>query len=518
MRVALDKIPFFFFSILFGFIAIHAAKELDTSAIYNFTERIQIAAYALLFYLYKFILPIHLSAFYPYPFPPGKLPFFFWCFPLLVCALVGFVCYSIRFTRKLIFGFAFFFCATVLMLQFFAVGECFAADRYSYVPFIGLFYIAGEGFDYLSVSPWISKPWKFKSFLAVFIAGIFLLFFTTNKRIKIWKNSFGLFNDVVEKYPGEPFGYNFRGLEKEKTGDIKGALEDFNKALLLKPEFAIALNNRGSLRIKLMDYQGGIEDLNKSLVLFPYSDCYNNRGKANALLGNYHRALEDFSKAIQMGNTFMHLIMFNRAMVYYNTDTYNLACRDFTKAIELFPDYGDAYFYRGKCKYILTDFDGACKDWNQASHLGNENAAKTLTDNCFLFEDKNKYLGVVKQYYKSGNISVLGLYEGNQPFGHWKEFYDNPVPPNKQGTLMEEYDFDNGQKNGSDKYYHFNGKLWAERFYKDGKLWEVFSNFDINGRPLERGNFKKGSGNVNIYSEEGTLMETIVYVNGLKVQ
>ena len=106
---------------------------------------------------------------------------------------------------------------------------------------------------------------------------------------------------------------------------------------------------------------------------------------------------------------------------------------------------------------------------------------------------------------------MQGFYNGKTPFGKWKEYYEN-------GKTMEEYEFENGQRNGSDKFFHNNGQLWTERLYQNGKLWDIVCNFSLAGKPLEKGSLIKGKGTLNIYDENGSLLETLSYVDGVKIK
>jgi hypothetical protein len=56
---------------------------------------------------------------------------------------------------------------------------------------------------------------------------------------------------------------------------------------------------------------------------------------------------------------------------------------DFTKAIELNPEFSPAYINRGGCKYILYDVNGACSDWNKAAQLGNKEAEELKKKYCY---------------------------------------------------------------------------------------------------------------------------------------
>ncbi|WP_282053402.1 trypsin-like peptidase domain-containing protein [Maribacter luteus] len=62
---------------------------------------------------------------------------------------------------------------------------------------------------------------------------------------------------------------------------------------------------------------------------------------------------------------------------------------------------------------------------------------------------------------------------------------------------------------GEYTFYYPNGKLWSKRIYKDGLPWTVLSNYDLNGKPQEKGTLKEGEGTLYDWNEEGTVAEII---------
>lgn len=92
-----------------------------------------------------------------------------------------------------------------------------------------------------------------------------------------------------------------KGLEKYERQGYRGAIEDYDQAIQLKPDFASAYNNRGIVRSELGDKNGEIEDYDQAIRLKPNNaNAYTNRGIARRALGNKNGAIADLQKAAEL--------------------------------------------------------------------------------------------------------------------------------------------------------------------------------------------------------------------------
>ena len=185
--------------------------------------------------------------------------------------------------------------------------------------------------------------------------------------------------------------YISRGVSKIDLKDYKGSLADFNKAIELNPNCAIAYRCRGVSKGALKkDYNGAIADYTKALELDPnFSAVYFHRGCAKTSLEDYNGAISDYSKAIELNPNDADAYI-NLAGVYYNIGNnkiknkkdYKKNNSDFSKAIELNPDYADFYKCRGSAKADSKDYKGSLADFNKAIEL-NTNDAMLITTEVF---------------------------------------------------------------------------------------------------------------------------------------
>ena len=125
--------------------------------------------------------------------------------------------------------------------------------------------------------------------------------------MKIFSKIGTIFNGTGEEY----IEYNIRGEKKKFIDDYKGAIEEFSKAIKLKPNYEEAYYNRGMSKAKLKNYNSAIEDFTKSIELKPgYAVTHYRRGLAKYCLNDFSGALDDFNIAINLNPLYTE--------IYYN--------------------------------------------------------------------------------------------------------------------------------------------------------------------------------------------------------
>lgn len=397
INTLLEKLPFFLLSLAFGVVAVFAQKSSDAIQVFDFTlpQRIVFACYGFITYLYKLLLPISLYAFYPYPVKNGNdIPFQFYLYILFFLGLAVTVFYSLRFTRKIVFGFGFFAVTIFLVLQLLPVGMAIMADRYCYLPSIGIFYLAGELFIFL---------WRKKLKLApIVLLSAFTIFFSvkTYAVCGVWKNDLTLWNDAIRQDQTIPIAYYNRANIFRDENKIDEAFNDYDKAIKLKPDFIEAYVNRGAILRKEKKFDEALNDFNKAIELKPdYTEAYVNRGALFQDENKIEEALNDFNKAIKLKPDLALAYVYRGILLTYEKKN-DLAFDDYSRAIELKPDFIEAYYNRANLFRDEKKMNEAVKDYSKAIEL-KPDFIEAYVNRGALLRDGNKIEEALKDFNKA---------------------------------------------------------------------------------------------------------------------
>jgi protein O-mannosyl-transferase len=334
-KVLLENLPFLFLAIVLGIVALKAQHS--DSAIHvevaPFPRPMIYASYGFITYIIKILLPLQQSAYYPYPANPQEsVPVMYFIYIPLLILFIGFVFYSLRFTRKVFFGVAFYAATVFLVLQLVPVGGTIISERYSYIPSIGILYIAAEGLNRLWTSGRTAPRIAAGALLAVFV-----LFFSakTNAQSRIWKSDLTLWSDVIGRYDKISLAYLNRGLALEQENRSGDAVKDFSKAIELRSNYPKAYNSRGISFYKKEMYAEAMSDFSRAIEQKPdYANAYINRGNVFSDEKRYREAMDDYNRAIALEPA-SAMAYYNRALAESESGKMERACADFRYAGKL---------------------------------------------------------------------------------------------------------------------------------------------------------------------------------------
>ncbi len=370
IRTIAEKIPFFIVSVIFGIVALKIQSGSADAAIQSFTppQRIIFGCYGLLVYVIKFVLPVRLSAFYPYPIQDGNenIPVIYFAAPFVVL-ISAFLVYRFFWHQKfVVFGLLFFITTIILVLQFISVGNALMADRYSYLSYTGLAVIAG--FLYENIS---SRYPAYNTGINILLTLIAVWFcFLTYQRTMVWRNSETLWTDVIGKYPAIEVGYKNRGSFFAEQGKFNEALKDYEILMKMNSNDPEVYNNLGNIYASQNKIDASLNASTKAISLKPdFYNAYLNRGITYNSISRFDKGIADFTAAISIEP--------NRAQPYalrgfanYSTGNFKDAVNDFSRAVNIEPTNAAAYYYRGLSYYNLDKTADAASDLQKAKAYG----------------------------------------------------------------------------------------------------------------------------------------------------
>lgn len=400
-KALLAKFPFFLLAIAAMFLAKSGQLEsnsMDSLSAISYDQSVFFGMYNTVFYLFKSIVPIQLTAFHPFP-GNGTVLLVHYLAVIPFLGVLFALFWSYRRARKVFFGLAFFLITIAPLLQIIPFGKAINSERYTYLPYIGLFYLIA-----LLVEKLIRSEQKPLRYLTIAVASIWMLFLAVQTRHQstAWENSETLWTQVIDQYPDSQWAYMSRGLYFAKKGEMSEAMDDLNTSIQIEP-FAQSLYERGILLERgdpdaaLRDYYHSIEidptyarshvnigvllarrnEFDQAIKSFEtavhhdptYSMAYFNCATALKIRGDRETALDYYSKAIALEPKNVQYLVF-RGVLQIDMGEFERAITDFSAAIELDPQHRDAYYLRSACYKQLNQLDKALSDANNAKKFG----------------------------------------------------------------------------------------------------------------------------------------------------
>ena len=189
-----------------------------------------------------------------------------------------------------------------------------------------------------------------------------------------YETAIGAFSSCIQIDPSNARAFLNRGISYECINNIKAAFADYGKAIELRPEDGKAYYIRGMLLWRVGDAMA-ITDLEKSAELGykPARDFLSKKASQKSPHENIDQSLKEeaigvFTESIQLDHSNASAYL-NRGMAYERINHMQQAIADYSKAIELAPDYAKAYYARGTLLWYLDD-ETSIGDLMKAAELG----------------------------------------------------------------------------------------------------------------------------------------------------
>jgi tetratricopeptide (TPR) repeat protein len=369
MKLILEKIPFFALGVAGSAVVYLTATAGGAVSTDSFSFRVENALAAYLRYISKTFYPSDLAVFYPFP-THGMLPMAIIAAAVLAACSLAFILLSRRWPYLFV-GWFWFMGTLVPVIGIVQAGSQSMADRFTYIPSIGLFILVTWGLADLFSSP-AGKKFLATAAIVVLAASIAL----TSIQITYWRSSITLFRhalavtadnyvadaclgqalDVIgddsdalpycqqaaQLNPDYPPGQFFLGIVLWKKGDETNALDHLDKAARASSDNSIFQYNLGKFLLEHGLTDKAAARFSAALEDDPdFPEAHNALGKTYLKRGKLPQAADELSKAVTLepGNTQFH---YDLGTVLLTGSQADRAMAQFLEAVRLDPDFADA--------------------------------------------------------------------------------------------------------------------------------------------------------------------------------
>jgi tetratricopeptide (TPR) repeat protein len=362
-----EKTPFFVLSAassIITFLVQRSAGAMDTTHHLPLMSRLANAVVSYMLYTVKMVWPTRLAVFYPHP--GNKLPH--WQVVVAGVSLAAITICVICFAAKhkyLLVGWFWYLGTLVPVIGLVQVGAQAMADRYTYIPLIGLFIIAGWGAEDLL------QNWKYRRIaLAILSAAIISISSVcTFVQTSYWYDSRTLFEHALKVTTGNYIACDHLALALVGQNKPEEAIDLFHLALQFDPGYAEAYCNLGGAYGKLGRYTEQIEACKKAIKIKPdYAQAYSNLGAAYGQLGRYEEEMEACKKAVQIEPN-LASAYYNLGIACGNLKRYQEAIEAYKQVVRIKPDDSQAYCNLGDTYGILNRVHDAIEVYKQAVRI-----------------------------------------------------------------------------------------------------------------------------------------------------
>ena len=181
-----------------------------------------------------------------------------------------------------------------------------------------------------------------KAMVALSLIILLALGIAVFKRNSTWKDEITLWKDVAGNSAYKARGHNNLGLVYDGFDRADEAIEEFQKAIRLKSDYAPAHNNLGTVYYGLGRADEAIEEYQKAIRLKPgYALAHNNLGLVYGKLGRVDEAIEEFRKAIRLSPG-MWQAYYNLGLAYEKKGLKEEALKEYEEALRIKPDFTEA--------------------------------------------------------------------------------------------------------------------------------------------------------------------------------
>jgi len=366
IKLISEKAPFFILSIAASTIAVFAQHSKGTVASFDrfsLSVRIENAIVSYVNYIEKMIWPDNLAAFYPHP---GNLSVWKIAGSCLLLIFITFIAIrSIRLRPWFIVGWLWYIGTLIPVIGIMQVGLQAMADRYTYIPLIGLFIIIAWGV------PELANRWRLKKPIFVAITTAILLVFMVISwlQVRYWADNISLYEHALDVTSDNFLAHNGLGCDLTTRGMLDEAAIHYSEALRIRPEYAEAHYNLGHVLSIQGKKEKAIEHFRKAIKIKPdYAEAHDYLGYELACRGERQEAIEHFRKAIKIKPDYAEAHNYlGYELLHQGKSKESL--KHFRKALQIRPDYAAVHHNLGIVMAEQNKYSEAIKHYRESLRI-----------------------------------------------------------------------------------------------------------------------------------------------------
>ncbi len=298
LRLVSEKIPFLILSLFSSIVTIFAQRAggaLISLQTLSPGERISGLFEHYAWYLVKLVWPVKLAFYYPVVPHDNFLQTSGAVFLVVGISLLT-LWQARRFPAAAV-GWCWFLVTLVPVIGLVAVGMQSTADRYTYIPYIGLFT------SVVWLVPELLKNVRFQREIMGIAAVAITLMLTccTWQQVEVWRNSFTLSEHALQVTTGNFMAHSILGNYLDDNGRADEAIVHLREAIRIKPTYEIVHNSLGTVLFKQGKQGEAMAHFSRAIQLNPgYADAHINMGVCLAQLGRFQEAKSSYLTALRL--------------------------------------------------------------------------------------------------------------------------------------------------------------------------------------------------------------------------
>jgi protein O-mannosyl-transferase len=356
LLLCLEKLPLLIIAVISCGVTIYAQRSggaLPPFEILSMTMRIENALVSYVAYLGKMIWPLNLAVFYPYPAILSPYIVIVSCILLLMATVL--VLFNAIRLPYLAVGWFWYLGTLIPVIGILQVGSQSMADRYTYIPLVGIFIMIVWG-----LQDALHRLIKGKTiFCVVSVSVCSLLMYVSWTQTSFWKDSETLFTHAINVTSRNALAYYNLGKALEDKGDKDGAIGNYEKALQIEPNDPETHSSLATLLGEKGLFSEATTHFNTALGINPRSiETMVNLANVLLRMGNTDSAIFYYRKALRMdpGNAEIYN---NLGTAYVYRGELKTSVELYQKALRIRPKYEDAAKNLMKAQAALAGIENA---------------------------------------------------------------------------------------------------------------------------------------------------------------